>query len=387
MKKIKKLAFFIDNIGWGGAEKSLISLLNHLDFNNIEVDLFTVSADNDDSSVLRLIPQEVRHQSLPVCRNRLWMMLCQYCYSMKMRVLPFLGMRRHLAELFWMSLKTSYPRLKVKYDVAIAYQQGMMTYYVAEKVRAEKKIAWINSQLGAHGYDVKFNRKYYDKFDQVVAVCDTLRKILCDSGYVNPYKLTAIYDIVDENDIMKRATEEGDIDRSHLLTFVTVARLVPEKNLLLVIESANLLRNKGVDFIWYIVGEGPSETVIRKKITDLNLSDNVILTGEQSNPYKYIRSADVYVQTSTSEGFGMAIAEAKILRRPIVSTNFPIVIDQIKDRVNGLVAEMTAESVAEKIMTIISDEYLRKSIECNLSKERNRTNVTEVKKFIKLLYD
>lgn len=387
MKKIKKLAFFIDNIGWGGAEKSLISLLNHLDFNNIEVDLFTVSADNDESSVLSLIPREVRHQSLPVFRHRLWMILCQFCYSIKMRVLPCLGVRRHLAEIFWKSLRTSYPRLKVKYDVAIAYQQGMMTYYVAEKVQAEKKIAWINSQLGAHGYNVKFNRKYYDKFDQVVAVCDTLRKILFDSGYVNPSKLTTIYDIVDENDILKKAREEGDVDSSQLLTFVTVARLVPEKNLSLVIESANLLRNKGVDFIWYIVGEGPSKPVIRKKITDLNLSDYVILTGNQSNPYKYIRSADVYVQTSKSEGFGMAIAEAKILRRPIVSTNFPIVIDQIKDRVNGLVAEMTAESVAEKIMSIISDEYLRKSIECNLSKERNQTNVTEVKKFIKLLYD
>ena len=95
--------------------------------------------------------------------------------------------------------------------------------------------------------------------------------------------------------------------------------------------------------------------------------------------------ADVYVQTSTFEGFGMTIAEAKILHRPVVSTNFDVVYDQITDRENGLIAEMTPESVASKILELIQNKELRSHIVSNLEQETNTTSVTEVEKFHALI--
>lgn len=386
MNKKHRLAFFIDNIGFGGAEKSLIALLSRLDYREVEVDLYTVGGDNNDPAALALLPPQVRRLTIPTVRSSLWMRLCRLRYSAKIRLARRLGHQTHWAKPFWKSMRSAYPQLDGDYDAAIAYQQGMITYYVAEKVKARKKIAWVNSLLGAHGHDVRFSRRHYDLFDHVVAVCETQRRALIDSGYVNAAATTTIYDIVDEDEIRAHAGEECDIDRGHQWTLVTVARLAPEKNLTLAVDAADILRSNGVDFIWLIIGEGIMESELRGRISLLDLGSHVMLTGVQKNPYKYMKAADIYVQTSRSEGFGMTIAEAKILGRPVVSTNFPMVHDQIRDGENGLIARMTAESLAGKIMRLISDDSLRQTIVRNLSAERNMTNVTEVKKFLELIH-
>ena len=112
-------------------------------------------------------------------------------------------------------------------------------------------------------------------------------------------------------------------------------------------------------------------------ISRLDLTDRVILTGSKTNPYCFMKAADIYVQTSRNEGYCLTIAEARILGRPVVSTNFPMVYDQIRDGWNGLIADMTPEDVADKIMMLIRNDELRKAIEENLSRESNTTSITE----------
>jgi glycosyltransferase involved in cell wall biosynthesis len=124
---------------------------------------------------------------------------------------------------------------------------------------------------------------------------------------------------------------------------------------------------------------------IEEKISESGMQNNVILLGLKENPYPYMSKADVYVQASSFEGFGMTIAEAKILLRPVVSTNFDVVYDQITDRENGLIAEMTPENVASKILELIQNKELRSHIVSNLEQETNTTSVTEVEKFHALI--
>ena len=88
------------------------------------------------------------------------------------------------------------------------------------------------------------------------------------------------------------------------------------------VEAACFLKKKGLAFKWYFIGEGSERKNIEKMISSYRLQNDVILLGLQTNPYPYMAQADVYVQTSRHEGFGMTIAEAKILGLPIVSTNF-----------------------------------------------------------------
>ena len=166
---------------------------------------------------------------------------------------------------------------------------------------------------------------------------------------------------------------------------MTVGRLTRPKNHLLAIETARVLRDKGMAFKWFFVGEGEMRPTIEERIKEMGLGQNVFLLGLKENPYPYMFNADIYVQTSTFEGFGMTIAEAKILHRPIVSTNFDIVHDQISDHQNGLIAEMTPESVANCIMELLQNEELRRHIVSNLEQETNTTSITEVEKFHALI--
>ena len=95
--------------------------------------------------------------------------------------------------------------------------------------------------------------------------------------------------------------------------------------------------------------------------------------------------ADVYVQTSRHEGFGMTIAEAKILGVPVVSTNFDVVYNQITHERNGLIAEMDGVKIGEQILRLIQDNKLRECIKSTLQKEENTTYQTEVRKVEKII--
>ena len=69
----------------------------------------------------------------------------------------------------------------------------------------------------------------------------------------------------------------------------------------------------------------------------------------------------------------------------MVSTDFPSALDQIRDGQNGLIARMTPESVAEKILLLERDPGLRRKIEQNVAAERNTTAETEIVKVNALL--
>jgi glycosyltransferase involved in cell wall biosynthesis len=133
------------------------------------------------------------------------------------------------------------------------------------------------------------------------------------------------------------------------------------------------------------VGEGSERVNIENLIKQYSLQDEIKMVGMTPNPYPYMAMADVYVQTSSFEGFGLTLNEARILHRPVVTTNFPVAFDQIKEGENGLIAEMTPESLAEKIMMILNDVSLRDRLVEGTKKEVNKTAQTEPEKVMRLL--
>lgn len=168
-------------------------------------------------------------------------------------------------------------------------------------------------------------------------------------------------------------------------TLVTVGRLAAAKNYLLAVETSKLLKEKDIPFKWYFVGEGEERPAIEKLIQKYHLQDEVILLGECVNPYPYMANCDVYVQTSVFEGYGLTIAEAKILGRPVVSTDFDVIYDQIVHGENGLIAKMTAESVADQIIRLLTDKELRMSVMEHVRSEDNTTYLTEIAKIERII--
>lgn len=374
----KSVLFIIDSLTCGGAEKSLISLLPLLDYSKIDVDLMMV---NKGGVFMCYVPEQVRIVDFPNPKGLLTE-ICLVGFRIVRRLYP----NRHGAEMRWQAMSYAYKELEKNYDVAIAYQQGFPTYYLAEKVKATKKFAWVNIDLEKAGYRTAFNRPFYDKMDRVVPVSDRLCEMLKVSNYVNSEKLYTVFDILNVDLIKMMSHERVQVKtNSNELIIVTVGRMVPQKGYDLAVEAAKILKKKDITFTWYFVGDGGMRLEIERMLSEYGLEKNIILVGMTPNPYPYMAMADIYVQTSKFEGFGLTLNEARILNKPVISTNFPVVYNQIRDGENGLICEMTPESIAAKIMLLASNVQLREKLIDATRTEVNTTSITEPQKVMNLI--
>lgn len=376
----------MDSLACGGAEKSLVSLLSRLDNNKMDIDLLLV---NRNGVFEQALLPTVRRIELPVAAGwHMWVeALCRFRFSVRLRLDRWLGRHRHGAEQYWETMHAAFTPLPKTYDVAVAYHQGFPTYYVATKVDAGKKYAWVNIDLKAAGYRVAFNRPFYDRFDGIAAVSDVLRKMLECMAYIDKTKLCTVYDILDADLIRQLAQEPGFEDSVPAGSFriVTAGRMTAQKNYILAVETAARLKAYGLSFRWYFIGDGPERQTVERLIGAYALQEDVILLGMQPNPYPYMAGCDIYVQTSVFEGFCLTLREARLLNRPVVSTPFPVVHDQLHDGVNGLIADMTAESLAEKILLLAESPEWREKLMAATRLEENRPVETEVAKVSKML--
>ena len=168
------------------------------------------------------------------------------------------------------------------------------------------------------------------------------------------------------------------------IRILTIGRLVYQKGYEYAIEAAKYLKDNCVDFKWYVIGEGNLKYELEELVKKYRLEENFIFLGTFTNPYPFIKECDIYCQPSRFEGFGLAIAEARILNKPIVATNFNIVYDQIRNGENGLIAEMDGDDIGKKILMIIEDNSMRNSIVNNLESEKVGTE-EEISKIYSLI--
>lgn len=391
----KRILFVIDSLHSGGAEKSLISLLSLFDYENYEVDLLTFK---EGGLYKSLLPREVNKLDSPkvftymkyslrdlIKKKMLNIAMWRFNTSISLRYKEKFTSINHGAQIMWPRLDKVISKLDKKYDVAIAYSQGTPTYYVAEKVVAKKKLCWVNIDYKFAGYNREFDFKYYEKFNNIVAVSNVCTDVLKDVFPEFKDKIITIYDIISESLINNMANEGNGFDDDYKgIKILTIGRLVYQKGYEYAIEAAKYLKDKNMDFRWYSIGEGNLKSKLEKMVIEYNLQDNFKFLGTFTNPYPFIKECDIYCQPSRFEGFGLAIAEARILNKPIVATNFDIVYDQIRDGENGLISEMNGKDLSEKLELIINDKKLVNIICKNLKYESVGTE-KEIKKVYSLL--
>ena len=389
----KKLLFVINSLGLGGAEKSLTSLLNTIDFDRYDVDLqmFHVGG-----MFMDLLPKQVCVlPEIPfLASNHSLLKQLRYPRYFTARVKASVALRRnapkhqiHDAQCYWKSTHQVFDMLPQHYDVAIAWGQGNPTHFVAEKVDANSKVAFINADYEAVGHDKEYDSPFYRKYDYIIAVSDklseTMKKVFPDYQE----KILTIYDICNAELVVRMADALTPFEKSkETIKIVTVGRLVKLKGYDLAVEAAKILQEKGLNFQWYFVGDGDARNELEKQIDAYGLQNQVMLTGAQANPYPYIKNADIYVQTSRFEGYCLTLAEARILNKPIVSTDFDVVHNQIRDGENGLIVEMTGAAIAEGVMRLATDKELQKRFIMELEKEK-KGNTEEIEKLYALIED
>ena len=394
---MKKILFVIDSLALAGAEKSLITLLSLIDYSKYEVDLQLFSYGGE---LEQLVPKNVNilpsldymnFTSLSLkdaikkglVNLKLNFLIARIKFSLALRRGKFDNKAK--ARLFWEINKNCIEESKQEYDIAIAYAQGVPTFYVADKIKAKRKLAWVNVSYQLEGIEKIYQKNKYKKFDKIIPVSDSAKEIFENVYPEFKNRLEIIYDINNPKIMIEMAKIGETLPRiENSIKILTIGRLANQKGYDIALDACKILKDKGINFKWYILGKGPLKEEIEQQIVKLGLEDYFVLLGVTSNPYGYIKSADIYVQTSRFEGFGLAIAEARILNVPVVTTEFDAVYNQMVQRKNGIVTQMNGKSVAEGIIELIENKELRKSILEYLKNEK-KGNLEEYEKFKKYI--
>ncbi|PYZ95078.1 glycosyl transferase [Salipaludibacillus keqinensis] len=389
---MKKLLFIIDSLCIGGAEKSLVTLLNQIDFQKYQIDLMILSGKGD---LINLLPKQVNLIQPPKYfqflkerkgSNKQFLFKCyRIKTSVNLRLNNLKSKPLHTEQVVYANIKRLIKPLSKVYDVAIAYSQGMPTYYVSDKISARKKLAWVNTDYVNTLYDKELDFESYKKIDRIVTVSNNTNNSMANLRPEYKYKTHLIKDIIDPAIIIKLANKFIVPEYGHSeLNILSVGRLDKVKSYDKAVKVAKLLSDKSVKFKWFIIGEGPDRQRIEKYINDYKLNENIKLLGKKSNPYPYMKHCDIYVQTSIKEGFGLTICEAKILKRPIVCTNFPTAKEIINNEIDGLIVEHNIESIFTGVLRFIEDSNFAMNINDNLIRQKPYSSIDQIEKFYAL---
>lgn len=401
---MKKLLFIMDTLPLGGISKSMLSLFSELNRNGgYEIDLFLMKKEG---LFLSLLPKEIRLSSdllepifrnphpkytlkalkeLPMTRWLTWVALSLRCTMARLRG----GLHKHIQVLDkWIGNNT--PALPTEYDAAIAYQGGRCIYYLVEKVRAKIKIGYVHSDYDASEADYMLksvDEEYFPQLNWLATISELCADSLAREFPNLKNKIKVVENISSPALINSMANEpvEDMCESSGVVKLLTLGRLdIKTKGLDLAVKAARSLKSRNAHFKWYFVGDGYGKEELLDAIEEEGLKDCMFLLGAKTNPYPYIKQCDIYVHPSRYEGKSVALDEVKILCKPIVVTNFSTVCDQFEDHITALICQMTPESIAESIMTLINDRTLAARLVDNLKSNREEQS-SKLKKFEELI--
>lgn len=382
----------------GGVERSLISMLNNFDYGKYKVDLMLYRHQGDfldlvsnNVNLLNEIPQyttfrksigeTLKDKQFSIGISRLLAKIFVYLTGkIKKRTEP----GYYQMQLMWKYALPFLPKVDKEYDVAISYLWPH--YFVAEKVKAKKKIAWIHTDFSTVETDIKLDLKMWNKFNYIVTVSEA-----CKTSFLNKYgelenKVIVIENITSPEFIKEMANEKVDnpIMKDNRFTIVTVARLSHAKGIDNAVKALKILKEKGYNEIaWYIVGYGGDETMIKQLIKEYKLENSFILLGKKTNPYPYMKEADIYVQPSRYEGKAVTVGEAQILSKPVIITNYTTAKSQVKDGFDGYITDLSIEGIVSGIEKLYNNPALRQELIRNCS-NTNYSNSFELNKLYKI---
>jgi len=380
----KRVLIMMNSMGIGGVEKAFLNLLYILNKDNFSI---TILFYKKEGELLNRIPKWVKVEEMKIpklersilefgSKQLILKSLKRYQFVLTLKILlqyfkrkikkMFLNYNDSFEELF-----NYLPAFDSQFDVALDFfgHSSITTYYISEKVNAHIKATWLHRS----DFDeeiIKYKR-YYDKYDKVFGVSKACveKFIRLFPEYEN--KCETFHNILLKDDIKREAEKgKGFNDNSSEFKILTVGRLVFFKGYDLAIAVAARLKEEGFRFKWYIIGEGPDRRNLEGLIFKYNVEDCFILLGKSDNPYPFMKQCDIYVQTSRSEGYCITLAEARILNKSIVTTNFFGAKEQITNGETGLIVNVDEMEIYEAVKKLMMDNPLRRKFEENLSREK-----------------
>lgn len=360
---MKKVLVMAKSFGGGGSEVALIELLNHMPED--EYDVTVVVLDHDMEYYHRL-NRQIKQVSV-VFKNK-WARQLVSMYAFPAKVLKKCLVNAFVPCYTWL-FDSVENRFDEEYDLALDfYGYGyFLTGYMAERICAKWKATWI------HGEDFRWFKnvaRYAGRYDRIFAVSGAVKESFCGSFPELSNKVSVFYNVIDtERIILKSQLPCDETWKGHFI-LCTVGRLHRLKGHDVAVEAGRILKKRGIDFHWYIIGTGSEENRLRRQMKQCGVEDCFTLIGGVDNPYVFMRQCDLYVQPSRHEGYSLALMEARVLCLPILASDIPANKEQIKDGINGYLVPLRAEKLAEKIEELYRRRDMLHKVSEQLRKEQ-----------------
>lgn len=393
----KKILIIMPGMFIGGAERSLLGLLEALDYEYTEVSLFLYRHEGE---FMRYIPSEVNILpaipeyatfDVPVSallKNR----QIAFAFARVMAKAAATIRRRSCGGQYsvWIPmqfiskyLQPLLPKIPGNYDLAIMFLGVADT--LLNKVSAKIKAAWCHTDYDSLYPDKKMDEAVYERLDWIVNVSDS-----CTSIFKKHYphfseKAITIENILPARTIRREAHEPIEAKVSGKgIRLLSIGRFNSIKNFHNIPYMCRKLRQKGMDVSWDIIGYGQEEARICAAIAEEGMEEYVTVLGKKDNPYPYIEQCDLYVQPSLLEGKSVTVREAQLLGKPVVITRYATSASQLEENVDGVIVPMDIDACVAGIAALLHDkEKMERLSETCLS--RDYSGADEVEKIYRLM--
>lgn len=382
----------------GGAERALLGLLNAIDTDKVDVDLFL---NQHTGAFMPLIPSKVnllpeipaysaieRPMKNILREGHLGIFCGRLIGRIKYRrYLRNIGKRRDgsATQYVFDGVSPFLPSLKYlgHYDLAISFLDP--PHIVQDKVDASLRMEWIHTDWSTVEVNEKLVGPRWGRNDYIVSISEAVTEQFLKKFPQFKEKIIEIHNILSPSFVRYQALLEVDMCgfNPEGVTLCSVGRIAYLKNFDNIPHIAKILKDRGIKFHWYVIGPGNHEA-IDYTIQMIGVEKCVHFVGARTNPYPWMKACDIYVQPSRYEGHSVTVREAQILGKPVIISNYPTAKSQVKDGLDGVVCEMDNNSIAEAIISLTIDKQKQNDLVSYLT-THDYGNEREVEKIYKFL--
>ena len=397
---LKRIFITAHSLEISGAERSLLGLLENIDYSQYQVDLFLLRHTGELLPHLpkevNLLPQSEEYSCLGVpIVNALRMGQLGIALGRtrgkrlarkRLKQLQIAGDNNVSNEYSHKYTVKWLPQMSDKeYDLAISFMSPH--YFVAQKVKAQKKIAWIHTDYKTLSVDTASELQMWKPYDYIVSISDDVTKSFLHTFPSLAEKIVLVENIIPVG-IMQEQARAFDVDKEMpedgTIKLLTIGRFSRAKRMDEIPKICQKIRELGINIKWYLIGFGGDESLIRQKIAEAHAEQCVIILGKKENPYPYFKACDVYLQPSRYEGKSIAVREAQIFHKPVIITNYSTANSQLEDGVDGVIVPMELDACAVAIATTLKDKRRLEQLSMS-TYGRDYVGSAEVKKIYSLM--
>ena len=330
----KKVLICANDLCVGGIEKSLIEMLNAIDYNNIEI---TLLLNSKSGKFLKYLSPKIK--------------VAEYKLNSNKNVI----IRKIINRFNYIKFICKY---RNKYDVTICYASYIKLLSKIVRKICKNNYIWIHTdyiaQSGIEEAKRFFDEMQYKKFSNLVFVSQIAKNKYLK--YFRAKNQNYIYcpNLLNTNDLDIKSNEKINEKKGEKFVFVNVGRHHEHsKRLTNLFNAIKLLKETYANFEVWFVGDGPEHEMYKELVNKLEIAEYVKFLGIKTNPYPYFKIADAFILTSDYEGDPVSRMEAFYFNLPIITT--AVGDRNYLNETNSIIVEKNPKSISQGMKKLIKN--------------------------------